>query len=111
VERSLAQSLFHKAEEVALDHSEHSGERGYKDVTWDVQRVIPLSEKSGGVIFKKSDGKKALGYFWWGKNRDNKWVWRWMFPSVDQLFGMGKLQELHYEVEQENYQVSLEPSF
>jgi hypothetical protein len=70
-----------------------------------VQDVIPMTEYTATVIYKKNDGKKFAVFFWWSLTR-NQWFY---IPPVDShIHGLALFAKYKEQVEKENFQYNFD---
>jgi len=108
MKRDLVRLLRTRAEEIAQAFSDPARQKttGYPRLTYEVEEYKPLSEHTAAVFFRKSDGKRALAFFYWVQSRTNP-RWEFFFPTDSHLLGMMRLSEMLAKVEQNNFPVNL----
>jgi len=99
--KDIALKLSAKAKEIAENFSKPDREFNINKETFQVEKIIPLSEKTAVVKFLKSSGKKALAFLYWINMNDGSW--QYFIPTESHVFGMLKLSKYLQEIEEYNY--------
>jgi len=95
--KEIALRLREEAERVAREYSNPNREYGNGEV-FEVDEILALSEFTAAVVFKKSSGKRAVGFFYVVKDS-----WRYFFPMDSHLIGMESFSEIKKRIEIENF--------
>lgn len=100
--KELAKSLDKYAHEIAARYSITDREQNFNKETFAVEEIIPTSDQTAVVFFKKSGGKLGMGFFYHlskGKDRG----WHYFFPTDAHITGMSVAFFYKLEVERKNY--------
>ena len=104
--KEIALKLSAKAREIAENFSKPDREFNLNKETFQVEKIIPLSEKTAVVKFFKSSGKKAIAFLYYINMKDGSW--QYVFPTWDMIAGMDNLSKYLLEIEQENYPLNFQ---
>ena len=99
---TLVKELKAKAEDVADKFSIKNREGNYNNEIFKVVEVIPMSDHTASVIFKKNTGKKAVFFFYY-INRGIAKGWKYFVPTDSHIIGMQSFNFYKLEVERNNY--------
>jgi len=99
--KDVAIKLKKQADEIAKDFSRPDREFNVTDETFEVQKIVPLSESTAIVLLKKSSNKYAVAFCYY-LNMNNG-VWRYFFPTYDHCIGMESVKPLLAAVEKTNF--------
>ena len=91
-----------KQESEAKKFSSMNREGNFNEETFQVDEVIPMSDHTACVIFKKNTGKLAAAYFYY-INKGYSKGWKYKFPTDSHIIGMMSFNLLKLEVERKNY--------
>lgn len=113
--KDLAQLLKEQAEWVRNRYSDPGRSKNFSQETFDSFEIIPLSEQAAAVIYTKSSGKRALGFFYAmffkrETEAQKRWHWLSFFPTDSHLLGMAALRELKAKIEVENFPKNFDQS-
>jgi hypothetical protein len=106
VNKQVALKLKEKAEEIATRFSNPQRDYNGQQETFEVGKIIPLSETTAIVIFDKSSGKRALAFLYYIRASDGYWLY--FFPSDSHLLGLQRLSEEMRKVEEFNFKFNFE---
>lgn len=98
MKKSFAIELEKEAQRTAKYYSDPNRERNIYSETFEVNQIIPLSEKTAVVIFLKNTGKKAIAFFFFKKDR-----WDYFFPTDSHIIGMQAFPVYLRKIELENW--------
>ena len=102
--KDIAQELLTKAEEVCTKYGNPDRKMNVYNETWAVDKVNPTSENTAVVIFKKSRGKKVIGFFYYIRMRESeRSYWQYFLPTESHVFGMAKVVQYLQDVEDNNF--------
>ena len=107
--KSIAQSLGKAAQEVANNFSHKNREGNYNDETFIVHEIIPTSDQTAVVFFKKNTRKLGMGFFYY-INKGYSKGWKYFFPTDSHITGMMTTQFYKLEVERTNYKENFDVS-
>ena len=77
------------------------GEFNTTKESFTVRKIIPLSDLTATVQFKKSSGKIGLAFFYWIKSSGG--YWQYFFPTDSHIIGMNRMKDMLHNVEQHNF--------
>lgn len=89
------------AKEIARRYSIKDREKNFNDETFEIFKIIPLSEMTAIVIFDKSSGKKAIAFFFIKKDK-----WDYFFPTDSHIIGMMLFSKYKERIEKENWEIN-----
>ena len=103
--QARALELAQAADETAFDFSrtDRGGNPGGE--TFKVDRIIVLGETTAAVVFLKNTGKKAVCFYYYDNSRAHP-RWAYFFITYAHLSSLRHVEELLFEIEQHNYQIS-----
>ena len=101
INKEVALKLSAKAREIAENFSKLDREFNLNKETFQVEKIIPLSEKTAVAKFMKSSGKKAIAFLYYINM--NGGSWQYFIPTESHVFGMMKLPNYLQEIEEYNY--------
>lgn len=96
----LLEEAAQSAAETFSNRTEEIGKR--TGIKFSVEAVLPLSEETGTVTFKKSDGTRALGFFYLLKYKNMK-KFNYFFPTDSHITGMQAFGQRKAVIEEANY--------
>jgi len=99
--KDVALKLSAKAREIAENFSKPDREFNLNKETFQVEKIIPLSERTAVVKFFKSSGKKAIAFLYYINMKNGSW--QYFIPTESHVFGMMKLPQYLQEIEEYNY--------
>jgi len=67
--------------------------------TFELEKIMALSEYTAAVFYLKNSGKRAIAFFYYNNN-----AWRFFFPSDSHLVGMSAFAEVKRKVEEGNFE-------
>lgn len=97
--KDIAKSLLERAKECARVFSDKNRVRNYGGETSEVDDILPLSETTACVVFKKSSEKKSCCFFY--LRGDGQWVY--FFPSDSHILGMSLFSKHKEQIEGYNF--------
>jgi len=100
--KSIAKELKIAAEDVAKKFSILDREQNFNNETFEVNEVIPMSDHTAAVYFKKNTGKIGVAFFYYIPKGMSK-GWRYFFPTDSHLNGMGSFHFYKLQAERINY--------
>jgi len=98
----IAKELNEFANTVAERFSQKDREGNYNKEDFKVYEVIPTSDQTAVVFFKKSTKKLGMGFFYYISRGQSK-GWKYFFPTDSHVVGMMACHYYKLEVERENY--------
>jgi len=99
--KQIAINLKDTAEGVAKIFSNPERSFNNNNELFEVNEIIPLSEDTAIVNFKKSSGKEVLFFFYWVRANGGKW---WYFiPSDSHILGMEQFGKYKMKLEKDNF--------
>ena len=101
--KAIAHKLNEKAGEIAEKFSNTDREYNHSNERFEVEEIIPGSEKTAYVIFKKEPSKKyGMAFLYYLKGPDDGY-WQYFFPTESHIYGMWKLDDVLQRVEEYNF--------
>ena len=102
MKKEIAIELNEFAAELALRYSRTDREGNSNKETFHVQEVIPTSDHTAVVRFKKNTGKIGLAFCYY-INRGMSKGWKYFFPTDSHINGFHAFLYYKLEVERENF--------
>ena len=102
MKKQIAQELNIFARQVAKRFSHPNREGNVSKETFEVYEVIPTSDQTAVVFFKKDTAKLGMGFFYY-INRGMSKGWKYFFPTDSHIVGMKASHYYKLEVERKNY--------
>lgn len=100
----IAQKLSEKAIEISELFSNPNRALNNNNEIFTIEKILPLSENTGGIVFKKNTGKRALCFLYYINGSFNGW--RYFFPSYNHIIGIEKVKVLLQKIEEMNFKIS-----
>jgi hypothetical protein len=100
--KQIAIELKQESEIVAKKFSSMNREGNFNEETFQVDEVIPMSDHTASVIFKKNTGKLAAAFFYY-INKGYSKGWKYYFPTDSHIIGMMSFNLSKLDVERKNY--------
>tara|TARA_R100001224_G_scaffold40055_1_gene22903 strand:- start:311 stop:643 length:333 start_codon:yes stop_codon:yes gene_type:complete len=100
--KERAKDLKEFATTIAERFSNFSRSGNQNNETFLVDEVIPISDDSAVINFKKSSGKLAVAFCYY-INRGRSKGWKYFFPTDSHLHGFYAFQYYKLEAERKNY--------
>tara|TARA_R100000742_G_C4279180_1_gene103144 strand:- start:1314 stop:1718 length:405 start_codon:yes stop_codon:yes gene_type:complete len=100
--KTIAQELKVFATVVANRFSQTKREGNVSDETFEVYEIIPTSDQTAIVFFKKNTAKLGMGFFYYIA-RGVSQGWKYFFPTDSHIVGMMASHYYKLEVERKNY--------
>jgi hypothetical protein len=107
--KQLAQELDSFAQDVARRFSKKSRAGNFNNETFEVDSIIPMTDATATVIFKKNTGKKAA-FFFYHVGRGSSAGWKYFVPTDAHILGMHSFNHYKLEIERGNYSFNFESS-
>lgn len=101
--KQIAKELKQSAEIVADRFSNKQREGNVNGEDFSIDRIIPTSDHTAVVRFRKNTGKIGLAFFYYiprGFSRG----WKYFFPTDSHINGFRAFELEKYQVEKENYE-------
>ena len=97
------ENLIVEAQKVAEYFSNPERELNHNKEIFEIEKVVPLSEQVGAVIYKKNTGLRALTIFLLvNKGTITRTSWFNFFPTDSHVLGLLKVVDLKSDVEAVN---------
>ena len=96
--KQIAIQLKKKAEDVAQMFSDPLRDHNPGRETFELEKIIALSEYTAAGIYLKNSGKRAIAFLYY-----NNGNWWFLFPSDSHLVGMSAFAEVKRRIEEENF--------
>jgi hypothetical protein len=100
--KEIAIELDKECKIVAQRFSRTDREQNFNNETFEVDEIIPMSDHTATVVFKKSSGKLAAAFFYYIAKGYSK-GWKYFFPTDSHINGLASFHYFKLEVERKNY--------
>ena len=98
----IAQELDQYVETVAERFSQTNREGNFNNESFELHEIIPMTDVTATVVFKKNTGKQAAFFFYYiAKGRSKGW--KYFVPTDAHILGMCAFNHYKLEVERNNY--------
>lgn len=104
--KSLVQELKKESEKVA-DNFSKKREGNFNNELFKVEEIIPMTDHTAAVIFKKNTGKSAVAFFYYINMGMSK-GWKYFFPTDAHILGMQNFGYYKLELERKNYRFNFD---
>jgi hypothetical protein len=102
--KQIAIELNDAVEVVCKRFSRTDREMNFNQETFEVDEIIPTSDHTAVVKFKKQPtGKIGIAFFYYIQKGMSK-GWKYFFPTDSHIAGMRGLELVKFEIERHNYQ-------
>lgn len=101
MKKEMAIALKNKALEVAKTFSNPERLMNKTGETFELFEIVPLSESTASVTFKKNTDKYSVAFFYYLNG--NGGYWCYFFPTYDHLEGLNQIRNILHEIEQKNF--------
>lgn len=85
--KQIAIELKQQAETVAERFSRTDRDMNFNSEIFTIDKIIPSSDHTATVIFRKSSGKQGVAFFYYIPNGLSK-GWKYFFPTDSHITGM-----------------------
>lgn len=100
--KSIAQELDEYVQTIADRYSQKDRAGNFNNETFQLDEIIPMTDVTATVIFKKNTGKQAAFFFYY-INRGRSKGWKYFVPTDAHILGMTAFNHYKLEVERNNY--------
>jgi len=100
--KTIAKELNDFAIEVEKRYSRKDREGNYNNEDFKIAEIIPTSDHTATIIFKKNTGKLAAFLFYYIANGASK-GWRYFVPTDSHITGFRAFEFYKLQVERTNY--------
>jgi len=100
--KEIAKELDKYANEICRRYSKKNRAGNYNKETFSISEVIPTSDHTASVIFKKDSGKLAAFFFYY-INRGASKGWKYFVPTDSHITGFRAFEYYKLNVERSNY--------
>ena len=100
--KEIAKELKSYVNHIANRYSKKDREGNYNNEKFSISDIIPTSDNTAVVYFKKNTGKVAVGFFYY-INRGMSKGWKYYFPTDSHINGMQSFLYYKLEAERINY--------
>ncbi|MAO24423.1 MAG: hypothetical protein CMJ25_27065 [Phycisphaerae bacterium] len=100
--KQIANELKDFAEDIARRFSFKEREGNFNNETFEVQEVIPTSDHTAVINFKKNSGKIGVAFCYYIARGYSK-GWKYFFPTDSHLNGFQAFLYYKLEAERKNY--------
>jgi len=102
MKKQTAVELNEFANDVARRFSKTNREQNWQNETFTIKEIIPTSDHTACVVFKKDSGKLAAFFFYYIPNGYSK-GWRYFVPTDTHIAGMRAFEWFKMQVERTNF--------
>ena len=102
MQKDRAIKLKELSKRIAENFSNPNREFNHTNETFEVSKIIPLSESTAIIRFKKSTGKLGLAFCYWINMSGGNWMY--FFPTYDHCAGFDMLKDQLHKVEIHNFE-------
>lgn len=85
--KQIAIELKQQTETVAKRFSRTDRDMNFNSEVFTIDKIIPSSDHTATVIFRKSSGKQGVAFFYYIPNGLSK-GWKYFFPTDSHITGM-----------------------
>lgn len=85
--KQIAIELKQQAETVAERFSRTDRDMNFNSEVFTIDKIIPSSDHTATVVFRKSSGKQGVAFFYYIPNGLSK-GWKYFFPTDSHITGM-----------------------
>ena len=100
--KSIAQELDAYVQTIAERYSQTSRAGHFNKESFELDEIIPMTDVTATVIFKKNTGKQAAFFFYYISRGRSK-GWKYFVPTDAHILGMTAFNHYKLEVERNNY--------
>ena len=100
--KQTAIELKTSAENVAERFSNSNRDMNFNNEKFMTERIIPTSDHTATVIFRKSSGKQGVAFFYYIANGMSK-GWKYFFPTDSHITGMRAFEFHKLMAEDDNF--------
>tara|TARA_Y100000592_G_scaffold8339_1_gene11760 strand:- start:32 stop:355 length:324 start_codon:yes stop_codon:yes gene_type:complete len=102
MKKHLVHDLKDFAYKVQERYSKKNRAGNFNNETFEVDKIIPMSDHTATVIFKKNTGKKAAFFFYYINAGISK-GWKYFVPTDSHILGMTNFSYYKMQVENDNF--------
>lgn len=100
--KTIAQELDAYVQTIADRYSQKNREGNFNNESFALDEIIPMTDVTATVIFKKNTGKQAAFFFYYISRGRSK-GWKYFVPTDAHILGMTAFNHYKLEVERNNY--------
>lgn len=100
--KQVAKELDKFVKDIEFRYSRKDREGNFNNESFYVKEIIPTSDLTACVIFKKNTGKEAAFFFYY-INRGMSKGWKYFVPTDSHITGMRAFEYYKLQVERNNY--------
>jgi hypothetical protein len=100
--KDVAKALDIFSQRLEFRYSNNEREGNYNNESFKIKEIIPTSDHTATLIFKKSSGKLAA-FFCYYINRGSSKGWKYFVPTDSHITGMRAFEYYKLQVERTNY--------
>ena len=100
--KSIDQELDEYVQTIADRYSQKDRAGNFNNETFELDEIIPMTDVTATVIFKKNTGKQAAFFFYY-INRGRSKGWKYFVPTDAHILGLTAFNHYKLEVERNNY--------
>lgn len=102
MKKTMAKELDDFVKKVQWRYSQKEREGNINNELFNIKEIIPTSDSTACVMFKKSSGKLAAFFFYYIGSGASK-GWRYFVPSDSHIQGMRGFEYYKFQTERFNY--------
>jgi len=102
MKKEIAKELQEFAKVVEERFSKHDREMNFNKEEFKIEKIIPSSDHSASVVFKKTSGKLGVAFFYYQPNGVGK-GWKYFFPTDSHITGMRAFEYHKLNAEEFNF--------
>lgn len=102
MKKEIAKELQDFAKTVESRFSMKDREMNFNNEIFTIDKIIPTSDHTASVIFKKTSGKQGVAFFYYIPNGKSK-GWKYFFPTDSHITGMRAFEYHKLNAEEHNY--------
>ena len=102
MKKEIAIELQVFAKVVQERFSKHDREMNFNKEEFKIEKIIPSSDHSASVVFKKTSGKLGVAFFYYQPNGVGK-GWKYFFPTDSHITGMRAFEYHKLNAEEFNF--------
>lgn len=100
--KEIAQELDAYVQIIAKRYSQTNREGNFNKESFELEEIIPMTDGTATVIYKKNTGKQAAFFFYYISRGVSK-GWNYFIPTDAHILGMINFNRYKLEVERYNY--------
>lgn len=102
MKKEIAKELSEFAKVVEQRFSRTDREMNFNNEEFKIHKIIPSSDHTASVIFRKTSGKQGVAFFYYQANGIGK-GWKYFFPTDSHITGMRAFEYHKLNAEEFNF--------